>query len=429
MVKELKSKKIEEIGDYIKLFDDIERLQMLIEDSKKGNYNFPARKFNFFERFFTKRKEYKQEQVLIKQNIEAHNSLRNQWKEKIAQIDGILNQESYKRFGHYRPDIDDFIKEIERIKNASTIQELGFRTEDEAVAYLETNGIVKKVQSEEDAKMFPDTAYRSFEYMEKMVKTDPNNIKYDRTNSPELYKIYLQTKLTQQNSNLDEISRQTLQDYLAELNNPKVVEEGMYKVPHEFMFDELRKMERHNFACTTAVGRYNYLNVDGKFSKAYGKQIENLYTRDDIILGMHGTSSVQMDKYMQKGLRESSQNESYRTLSNTVLYGDSLTFTTALNYASICNGGVAILGLPKDTFDEKNPAHIWGSKEAKGSNHILPKFMLGYYIKKDNDGSTRTIIMNDGRDSENYRYLHVDAAMDRDDSRIIDAESPDITKD
>lgn len=426
-IKEVEKNKIRE---YIIKFSQIEYLENKINELQSQS-NYPVKKFNFFEKHITKRKEYKQEMKRIEEKKELNRGESESAKIEIEALRKEIQKEMMRRFGSFSLDIKAFYEELKRIENATTFQELGYSSEEEVRETLEKNGIPIQFHSiEEGLRIFPETARTNVEFMRNAVNTNFANIRYDKTNDENVYKIYLNRKI-------DELQRQQINDrnidtseeirilkeYVKELDEPRMVENGKYKVPHRYMFEELRRLEqtdeRENSG-NAYTGTYKYMEVDGKFSAEFGQQLEAMYSREDIVFGLHGTSNRDVSGYLQSGLRESKNHDRPRQANNTVLYGEYLTFTNALDYGGMWSNSVVILGLPQNAFSEKNPSYIWGSDEKNGDKYILPEYVMGYYTLGDKEN--RTVVENSEKIKKQYRYLHRDATVDPYNSKCLDTE-------
>lgn len=409
---EVKNGPIEVYKDFLidRLRNTLSLLQEKEEITKMRTSVIPYKKFNFLQKHLLKRKEYKEyvrdRSNAIKQQEEKKSV------DRLKEIERILAAEGF-------PTISSIKRKIEDIERAQSFQELEVADTNLAIKTLIENGIDPRFESYEQAfEMAPEYLGRNIEFMRKATRENSKFIMFDKTDDEELYKEVIEKKIEELEKQLEktddydweaESELETLREYKQELESPKKVEEGKYKVPHKFMFEEIRNNE--------AYGQkdYWYTKVDGVYDKEFGEELESLYERPDIILGIHGLVENEdiENNIFRQGLRNSMQ-DADTALDRTVAFGESLTFTKVLNYRIPYNGvepeSAIILTLPKATFDREKPIPVWGSNEKTGSNnYVLPKYIYGLYHSKS-DGAHRRIIRNNVKEDERekYKYLKYD---------------------
>lgn len=237
---------------------------------------------------------------------------------------------------------------------------------------------------------------RDIDFMEKALDVDTKFICLDQTGSEELYKKYVNLKMQKlpQNSvtlSLEQrIQLSSLENVLNELNNPKEVKQGKFKIPHKYLFELIRDIEVQPDS-SKFINFDIYFLLDGNFPKEYGEGLQELYDDPDYVLGMHGSSSVikpdDIEEVLEEGLKATTQGEGLGHLPSHVAYGRNLRFLSALsfnrnnpNYPET----VFILQIPRQVFDSQNPLPLYGNTVPilNENAHILPEYMWGYTQRK-----------------------------------------------
>lgn len=191
-----------------------------------------------------------------------------------------------------------------------------------------------------------------------------------------------------------EKNNNNLKYFFEEIRNPKKPLVGKYKIPHEFLFEAIRKGILVEFnknsnkdltqsAIANAISNVckNYIAMDCNYSNSYGKMIEDLYTSEDVDLYFHGTIDSQetVDKICRDGVMlrgEYCRDLSCTTVSQKQNAGD---FLTCLNY-NFMNGRTVILAIPK-----KENLILGNNTNSKDDVYILPQYVLGE-VEKTSSG-------------------------------------------
>lgn len=188
-----------------------------------------------------------------------------------------------------------------------------------------------------------------------------------------------------------EKNNNNLKYFFEEIRNPKKPLVGKYKIPHEFLFEAIRKGILVEFnknsnkdltqsAIANAISNVckNYIAMDCNYSNSYGKMIEDLYTSEDVDLYFHGTSGDSqetVDKICRDGVMlrgEYCRDLSCTTVSQKQNAGD---FLTCLNY-NFMNGRSVILAIPK-----KENLILGNNTNSKDNVYILPQYVLGEIVR------------------------------------------------
>ena len=388
LFEQYKNYSISKLESILKLCEEREELE-----KKSKSDVFIEQNYNFINKI-VKRKEYK-EYLKSKEEFPSLQEQRNtERNNRINEINNLLGE-----YNSY--DVMSIRNKISTIENSDSFDNLDINP-NTALNELKTNGVEIVAPSFEEAfKTAPIYFGNDIDFMKKAIEESYKNVIYDKTNSDELYGEVID-KMIKDPSNSDYVEK--LNNYKMELDNPKVVEDGKYKVPHKYMFEELRKN------IVTGNGFYDYLSVDGTFSKEFGQEMENLYEDPDFFVGIHGMNKndeIEQSIFYQ-GLKNSMQ-AADNALNRTVAYGNNLTFNRVLDYKIPYNGipteAAIILRIPYSAFDKSNPTPIWGSNERGGSNnYLLPEYVYGAYHDRDN----RSVTHNNLEERALYAYLKYD---------------------
>ena len=224
------------------------------------------------------------------------------------------------------------------------------------------------------------------EFMKDLINRNMQYIEYDNSNEPELYMQYIEKMIqkleeAKERNNANEftinITINTAKKILEELNSPKEVEEGKYKIPRRFLFEGLRKsskkdlelLEKGEMIDILSVGR-DYLREDGCYKQEYGKKLEELYEDKDRFLVLHYINAsyhfrakdetmVIRDNIYKEGLHSSIQGmDCINTLDRTA-HG---TFEEDKSFMELMSPDhKMIIMLPKKALNKNSEEPIWGS--------------------------------------------------------------------
>ena len=375
---------------------------------------FKAKEFNFFEKYLFKRKEYKQ----FKQDEKRI----NETKEK-NRIEKQECEDKNQKLLEEKRNLEAQIAIIQsRIKSYDVTQLL---KETELLKSEDNRKIIEYLINKN-----PNLA-NNVEFMQEAILLDPNCIQFDKTNNEELYKLYISKKIEQiqgDHTLTDEEKSILIKPYKLcsdELESPKIVEKGKYKIPHLYLLEELRKNEksitngsRRDFlAILSGKPIYgfnpNYFRLDGFFDHDYGTQMQKWYEDENNLLAIHGSNTGKedsMERVMRTGLRGSDQGEGQLDFRSTAVYKPELSFFKALEYRT--EQYCAILLIPKEgLIKSDNPKKIWGKKEKdSGDPFVLPQYVCGYMTA--NKTGSRKIIINDHSKDEQYPYTFFNSTVE-----------------
>ncbi len=135
-------------------------------------------------------------------------------------------------------------------------------------------------------------------FMLEIIKIDPRYIIYDNSNSDEVYLEFtkLMSNYISANGNDIEYSNyyiKLLDKVADEIKNPKEGTNDLYKIPHEFLYEEIRNsillglINNNMYMDKFSV----YFELDLKYSKEYGMLLEELYRDTSAALYFAGANS------------------------------------------------------------------------------------------------------------------------------------------
>ncbi len=272
------------------------------------------------------------------------------------------------------------------------------------------------------------------EFMKDLINRNMQYIEYDNSNEPELYMQYIENMIqkleeAKERNNTNEftinITINTAKKILEELNSPKEVEEGKYKIPRRFLFEGLRKsgkkdlelLEKGEMIDILSVGR-DYLREDGCYKQEYGKKLEELYEDKDRFLVIHyinasyhfrakdETMAIR-DNIYKEGLHSSIQGmDCINTLDRTA-HG---TFEEDKSFMELMSPDhKMIIMLPKKALNKNSEEPIWGSDfpeaDIQHPGYIFPEYIYGY-INPDTEEIEENPISVENRKKYKYQFLN-----------------------
>lgn len=381
-------KELNDLADLEASQDNIVKQKKEIEIACQ-NISIPKRmksqKFNFIQKIFSSSyKDYLKEQEENSKNIDEARNMIKSLEIKMKKLQGE-EKELEEKISQSENKKIDLQLHLATIKN--DIYDLN--DPDKGTEYLVTK--------------YHNLCYNE-EFMEELVSLNPSNIKYDQTNNEKLYRMYVAIKIEEINSKVtDELGRKYFQkpyiEILEELDNPKTVDSNKYKIPHSYLFEEMRIVEQEK--------------TSTNISKIYGYQIEhelNIKTDENNYLAIHGTSA---GKKTVNNILEQGLSYEYCDIGRTTYFQKAnddlnLSFKAGLikflSYTYKGNYNI-LISFPRDTFDKDNPTKIWGKNEGDEDYYLLPKYILGYVEITDNN---RTFIENTHLYEKKYDYLYYD---------------------
>ena len=420
-------KELNDLADLEASQDNIVKQKKEIEIACQ-NISIPKRmksqKFNFIQKIFSSSyKDYLKEQEENSKNIDEARNMIKSLEIKMKKLQGE-EKELEEKISQSENKKIDLQLHLATIKN--DIYDLN--DPDKGTEYLVTK--------------YHNLCYNE-EFMEELVSLNPSNIKYDQTNNEKLYRMYVAIKIEEINSKVtDELGRKYFQkpyiEILEELDNPKTVDSNKYKIPHSYLFEEMRIVEQEktstniskiygyqiehelniktdeNYELTLGepikLVSYDYFNLDGLYDYEYGKKIEEFYNDENNYLAIHGTSA---GKKTVNNILEQGLSYEYCDIGRTTYFQKAnddlnLSFKAGLikflSYTYKGNYNI-LISFPRDTFDKDNPTKIWGKNEGDEDYYLLPKYILGYVEITDNN---RTFIENTHLYEKKYDYLYYD---------------------
>ncbi len=435
---ELKLKEYEQFengkkDDIEKIHEEVNRIENEIDElekeiQKQRSYLTPAKKFSLFERIFSR--EYRAFKKGRDNNPKIYNEL-NKLREKVEELKKQKNE-----LEREEESITKKVSEIDYKDLSEKFQKLNDRKK--AIHYLFSK--------------YPELG-KNLDFLKEAIEEDLICIIYDQTNDVELYKIFL-NKIIKDFPNLSGAYKASIEKVLEEFDNPKEVEPGRYKIPHKYICEDIRKRIRDNFAEACKYindkdfieenGRVrnpdeysqidniqfhigncvmdHIFSCDGKYSKEFGEQLEELYSREDTYLCIHGDIKENVETITTEGLRYTQGAKSFDTKC-TSYSKESLSFIEALTYSYRPNNITVICLIPKNGLEKSSsPIGIWGSdnpdpeninykreEEKVAESFILPKYVYGY-LTPEEEGTERKIIKNTHENEKQYKYTYYDVS-------------------
>ncbi len=467
-VKELKRKEIEEkrreCDQLISKLDKLEQeIDELISKKAKNTSLIVSKKFSFFQKYITKRKEYKEYINAGKENEDISKQIIQVSKEIDTLSQEIKEKQNIPLFEKISKEKlnEGFDEKIQEIEDAENFSQMDLNVS-EAKKLLEENGVDIKYDSCREALQLSYEEFASDEeFMENAIKEDKALIALDNTNSDRVYIFYLNElkKSLEEARSLDEsniaIYLKNIDNIIAEIENSKQAEEGKYKVPHKFLYEAIRtkvsgNYEEDEYKKQVFKDKFNdvvigneisneidrYLKIDSTISKELGNELEQIWTEQDNTFVIHNilrnhnnygeTEISQSEKdtkaketiesIFTKGLKATNsmgelEKENPPDLSATSYrQGEGLTFIDAIDYTYAGGMYNIVMKVPSDAFNKDSKTPIWGTndKDAVGANrefYLLPEYVYGCFKAQD---ANAVMIKNDIKDKQEYKYVTYD---------------------
>ena len=272
------------------------------------------------------------------------------------------------------------------------------------------------------------------EFMKDLLNRNMRYIEYDNSDEPELYMQYIE-KMIQKLEEAKEIHNanefainmpiNTAKKILEELNSPKEVEKGKYKIPKRFLFEGLRKsskrdlelLEKGEMIDILSVGR-DYLREDGCYKLEYGKKLEELYEDKDRFLIMHYINAschfrgkdetIEIkDNIYKEGLHSSIQGMDCINALDRTAHGNFEDDKSFMELMTLEHK--IIIMLPKKLLAKNAEEPIWNSDfpeaDIQHPGYILPEYVYGYINPDTEEIEENTIPISD-RKKYKYQFLN-----------------------
>jgi len=486
MLKEVKDLKIKEIEqkkrECEELLSKLGELQQkrdgLISKRENNTSLIVSKKFNFLQKYITKRKEYKEYTSAIESNDEISSMVKDLDNNIDVLIQELKEKQNIPPFEKIKKDelTEKYNKKIDEIQSAENFYDMGMDAEQAKKLLTENDIEIKYDSCKEALQLSPDEFGTDEEFMKKAIHEDKNLIVCDKTNSDELYTEYLselkKDMLEAEERDVQGIYSESIEagmknidKIIEEIKTPRSPEYGKYKIPHELLYESIRinagkECEKDSFREGIFGEKINqldkgvnisneclkYLNVDCSISAELGEELAGIWKDPNNTFVIHnilrnhknyGMSENELeekareviDGIFTKGLRatnamgELSSGKSPTLAATSVRQGKGLTFIDVIDYDYA--GGVynMIMQVPNDAFVKEDATPIWGTndKNAVGGDrefYLLPEYVYGCFKAKD---SNATMVKNEGRKKEQYKYISFDYDA-RNECEIIDNE-------
>lgn len=432
-------KSINKLYEYKSNVQELEKLELLkktlvskLEENSIRYVNtmcmtipfFKEEKFNAFQkRFSGKYREYLKRKEQYEQRKEQKQKELEEKKKEIDNLEEEINNIELK--------IDKLSSEIEKIN----IDEINKK-----ITSLQDKKTAIEVLAQEDENLS-----QNIEFMKEAIAIDRDFIKYDRTDNPELYIKVLEIvkeEYTYRNSNNENQKKEMKQKHskmideiIAEIKNPKDVDDSKYKIPIKYIFEEIRE--------DLEMAIHKFIILDGTFPKQFGEELQRMYEDEENIFAVHsisrnynactnGSNNMELfetkkraesivESIFQKGLQAtnamgelSSPNSNPKMAATTYAKGQKgFCFLKALDYTYAGGYGYILIQVPKKGIGKDAEIAIWGSKtdeeERAEKVFLLPQYIKGFVennerVKKED----YHIRKNDCKVIEEYPYYLMD---------------------
>lgn len=347
-----------------------EKIDIEIE---KSNYKFEKKKLselpkNVVAKFIKKNfsSEYKENQEKIKELEEKI--------EKLTKEKTELSEKSDK--------LQSEIEKVDVKKGEIRLEELKEEQED----------IKNKKQAIKQLILTNPELLKEKTFILDLLNENINYISLDKTNDDEVYTKALELLKEDKRITSDK-DKKIIKDCIKEIVHPKKEKKGKYKIPHKYLYEQIRMSFSSNEEENNIYNIFaykNYLDADCKLSKEFGEQIEKLYESDENYLLIHSidNSFIMMpdeecekikDKIFEEGLKSVNTKPNmlkYTTIGNYQKRGHFLEFLRP--------GKKILLSIPKEYIDNEGP--IWGADEevvTEEGGYILPEYIIGYINQEE----------------------------------------------
>ena len=360
--------------------------------------------FNFLQRMFSK----KYKQYLIDKENNAN--IRKENLQKDAQILNLKEQ-----MDNISKEIDSTNKQIEEQENNK-------------FANLSSIDKVKILLSEDPALA------KDGNFIKEIMAINPDFICFDQTDNPNIYIEYLKNEVKDNSKNLE-----YLESFINELNNPKEAPQGMYKIPHKYLFGGIRSRIGERFLLNNSVDIFGalstYFSADGKFTTEYAETLEKLYSDENHIFGIHGYGRMMNVATSQKDidvLKETQKSMFVKGLCAAYSECETPGHNPRLEYTAYCKGDIGFdflyaltydyggcsaltfIQLPLEALDSNKNFPIWGSNHAFTERDrrdidrpfLLPQYVIGGVIKTPDYKDYKIDFNNE--EKVTYQYLYTD---------------------
>jgi len=214
-----------------------------------------------------------------------------------------------------------------------------------------------------------------------------NYISIDKTNDDEVYLKCLEL-LKDDKRITSEKDKKIIKDCIKEIKHPKKEKKGKYKIPHKYLYEQIRISFSSNEEDNNIYNIFaykNYLETDCTISKDFGEKIEELYEDENNYLLIHSidNSFIMMPDEECEKIKEQIFKEGLKSVSSKP---NMLKYTTIGNYQKrghflefLRPGRRIVISIPKEYIKENGP--IWGYDEEEvqeDGGYILPEYIIGY---------------------------------------------------
>ena len=229
-------------------------------------------------------------------------------------------------------------------------------------------------------------------FMTSLIEVDPKYIIYDMTNEDKVYKAFAEKVLSVYSDKMSDNHKGEYNMFISEMDNPRIPEEGKYKIPHMFLFDEIKSyiigyLNDHKNPFPQ-LQFSDYFIRDCKYPLSYGKKIEELYLDNSSYLyyaGISNPNNAFLEGYQVNYGKDLSKNfweahavkESFPSLLVPGKYGRDYTIFALVPKDAKdilgSDGGIGQYGEEKDYKVEER------------HTYLLPEYIVGASGKKNGE--------------------------------------------
>ncbi len=245
--------------------------------------------------------------------------------------------------------------------------------------------------------------FKKTTFMKSLIEENPKYIIYDMTNDDSVYKLFAMKVLECYGDKMSETLRQQYTMLISEIESPRMPDKGKYKIPHMFLFEEIRSnflyallknngdIEAAFRSAATWFG--HYFIHDCKYQEAYGKQIEKIYLDDSIYLYYAGI--IDPTPAFKEGYQINYGTDLARNFYGVHILGRS--FLSIISPGTYGRDYTIFAAVPKDAkyilgsdgkIGNKDEMYVDDNDRKRFETihtYLLPEYIIGASVEKDGE--------------------------------------------